>query len=224
VGTTPSWLYYVFGILVLAVAAYCLASLVLSVSTRRTSGRDVDVAHTLMGVAMAGMFVSSWAFGPRAIWELIFAVLLVWFVTRSIQSILQYGAHVPHEAVHAAMSLAMLLMYWFPVGASSASMSMTASAGAPKLDPAVGFVLALVFFASAVFTLASPVKGASHHGTHVPAYAIAGSGEPGGSANIEDGDTSPISTIEVLIATPWLEDASHVVMCVAMGFMLVLML
>ncbi len=35
---------------------------------------------------MAGMFVADWAFGPSAIWELIFAALLVWFSVRSIQS------------------------------------------------------------------------------------------------------------------------------------------
>jgi len=27
-----------------------------------------------------------------------------------------------------------------------------------------------------------------------------------------------------MVASPWLEDASHVVMCIGMGFMLVLML
>ena len=164
---------------------------------------------------MAGMFVARWAFGPSAVWQIIFAVLLIWFVVQSLQSIQRWGPHLPHYAVHAAMSLAMLLMYWYPAGAagSGAAMSMSGSPAGVKLDPGVGFVLALLFFASAIFTLASPTKGASHHGTHAPVYAADGMIA-----------SAPVGTIETLITAPWLEDASHVVMSIAMGFMLILML
>ena len=121
-----------------------------------------------MGVSMAGMFVTKWAFGPSAMWELIFAALLIWFMVRSIQSIQRFGLHKPHEAIHAAMSFAMLLMYWYPMGSTSGAtgMSMSRHREAAKLDPGLGFVLALTFFGSAVFTLASPIKGVSHHGSH----------------------------------------------------------
>ena len=47
----------------------------------------MDIAHVFMGVSMAGMFVTGWAFGRNAIWELIFPVLLVWFLVRSVQSV-----------------------------------------------------------------------------------------------------------------------------------------
>jgi hypothetical protein len=217
---TPSWLYYLFASLMLAVAAYCLASLALSVPARRASGRDVDVAHTVMGVTMAGLFVGSLSFGPNAIWELVFAALLVWFAVHTVQSVLQYGPHVPHHAIHATMSLAMLLMYWFPMGSQSAS-SMSSMAGGSKLDPGLGLLLAFMFFGSAIFTLASPNKGASHHGTHVPQYAMAG---PAASTSDSETDASPVGRLDALLETPWLEDASHAVMCVAMGFMLILML
>ena len=66
---TPSWLYYLFAVAMLAVAAYCLVLLAVSVATRRTAGWDVDIAHIFMGVSMAGMFVADWAFGPSAIWN-----------------------------------------------------------------------------------------------------------------------------------------------------------
>jgi len=218
----PSWLYYLFGILMLAVAGYGLILLLVSVPLRQVAGRDVDVAHIFMGVSMAGMFVADWAFGASGLWELDFAILLVWFVVRSLQSIQRFGLHLPHEGIHAAISLAMLLMYWYPMGptaGSSMSMSMSASSTAAKLDPGLGLLLAFMFFASAIFTLASPIKGGSHHGRHAPALAM--SGARGGVA--ADGETRSIGNAEAFVATPWLEDASHVVMCVGMGFMLILM-
>ena len=140
---------------------------------RHHSGRDIDIAHILMGVSMAGMFVSKWAFGPSAMWELIFGGLLIWFVVRSVKSIQRFGLHKPHEAIHAAMSFAMLLMYLYPVGATSrvSAMSMSMATGGARLDPGLGFILAVTFFGSAVFTLANPVKGESHHGSHAFAYA-----------------------------------------------------
>ncbi|MGO9343244.1 MAG: DUF5134 domain-containing protein [Acidimicrobiales bacterium] len=220
---TPSWLYYLFGLVMFGVAAYCLVLLVLSVTGRHHSGRDVDIAHIFMGTSMAGMFVTKWAFGPSALWELVFAALMIWFIVRSLQSIQRFGLHKPHEAIHATMSFAMLLMYWFPVGSTSGvtGMSMSMSSGAAKLDPGLGFVLAVIFFGSAIFTLASPVKGASHHGTHAFAYATIAAEQDKGSRG-SSGNGTP--ALEALFTTPWLEDASHVAMCVAMGFMLILML
>ena len=220
---TPSWLYYLFGLVMLTVAAYSVALLVVSLTGRHHTGRDVDIAHIFMGISMAGMFVTKWAFGSRGIWELIFTALMIWFIVRSIQSIQSFGLHKPHEAIHALMNFAMLLMYLFPPGSTpgATGMSMSMSAGAAKLDPGLGFVLAVTFLASAIFTLASPVKGVSHHGSHAFAYAAMG------AAGTEDSASSHgngASTVEATLTTPWLEDSSHVAMAVAMGFMLILML
>ena len=217
----PSWLYYLFGLVMFVVAAYAASLLFISVTGRHHSGRDIDIAHVFMGVSMAGMFVTKWAFGPSAIWELIFAALMVWFIVRSIQSIQRFGLHKPHEAIHATMSFAMLLMYLYPVGATAGAMSMSMSSGAAKLDPGLGFLLAVTFFGSAIFTLASPIKGVSHHGAHALAYATIAAEGAQDSRSV-GGDST--STVEAAFTTPWLEDASHVVMCVAMGFMLILML
>ncbi len=222
---TPSWLYYLFAVAMLAVAAYGLVLLSVSVAIRRTAGWDVDVAHIFMGVSMAGMFVADWAFGPSAIWELIFTVLLVWFAVQSIQSVIAFGIHLTHYLIHAAMSFAMLLMYVFPAGASSGAMSMSmASPSHARIDPGLSLLLAIAFFASAIFTLASPNKGASHHGTHSRAYAMRVAA--GGTVEAPSGQ-APASTargVVGLITAPWLEDASHVVMSVGMGFMLILMI
>ena len=194
---TPIWLYNLFGVFMLAVAGYAVVLLVVTVAARRPAGWDVDVAHTLMGVSMAGMFVGGWAFGSRLMWELIFAVLLVWFLARSALSIRQFGVHLPHFLVHGVLSLAMILMYAFPGVASDASMgsmsmSMSMSmpmSGGSRLDPAVALVLALCFFASAVFTIGSSKKGASHHGSHVLAYA----GVNGGRAPQDDSKRRSLS-------------------------------
>ncbi len=221
--STPSWLYYLFGVLMLAVAGYCTSLLILSVPTHRPAGRDVEISHIFMGIAMAGMFVGDWAFGRTAVWEIIFGILLIWFLVESIQSVRTYGLHLPHALIHAVMSFAMLLMYWFPMGASAGAMSMSASTTAPRLDPGVAFVVAFILFASAIFTLASPNKGASHFGTHAPAYALVGadgSDRPG----VRPGEgAGGALAIDGIVATPWLVDLTHVVMCIAMGFMLLLM-
>src|ERR1700722_18914447 len=173
---TPIWLYYLFATVMLAVAAYSVGPLVFSLPGRHHAGRDVDIAHIFMGVSMAGMFVADWAFGPSATWELIFAVLLIWFVVQSIQSVIAFGIHLTHYLIHAAMSFAMLLMYVFPAATRSGAMSMSMSMASSRsrIDPGLSLLLAFVFFASVIFTLASPNKGASHHGTHTPAYAMSG--------------------------------------------------
>jgi hypothetical protein len=176
-----------------------------------------------MGVAMAGMFVDQWTFGRSAVWEIIFAILLVWFLVESIQSVRTYGLHLPHALIHAVMSFAMLLMYWFPMGATSGAMSMSASGTGPKLDSGVAFLLAFVLFASAIFTLASPNKGASHFGSHAPAYAMAGAAGSEFPEHQPESGSGGLLALDDLIAIPWLVDVSHVVMCIAMGFMLLLM-
>ncbi len=220
----PPGLYYLFAVAMLAVAAYGLVLLAVSLAIRRSAGWDVDVAHIFMGVSMAGMFVADWAFGPSAIWELIFTVLLVWFVAQSIQSVIAFGIHLTHYLIHAAMSFAMLLMYVFPAGAHSGAMSMSMTSSSARIDPGLSFLLAFTFFASAIFTLASPIKGVSHHGRHARAYAMSGAAGgtvegPGGQAAVSAGR----GAVGVITA-PWLEDASHVVMSIGMGFMLILMI
>ena len=70
----------------------------------------------------------------------------------------------------------MLLMYWYPMstgGRRSVAMSMTPGGSHSALDPGVGLALVVLFCGSAIFTLASPTQGASHHGSP---RRVAGSG------------------------------------------------
>ena len=216
---TPAPLYYLFAVLMLAVALYGLALSVVSSVERRTAGRDVELSHVFMGVAMSGMFVPAWAFGPNVVWELVFASFLVWFVVRSVQSVQAWGLHVPHTAIHAVMSFGMLLMYWFPLGSSSRAMAMTASATSGRMDPGLALLIAFVLFGSAIFTIASPNKGATHFGTHCRPRVIVTAADGRSRA------TAPAPTrVGGVIATPSLLDASHVAMCLGMGLMLILMI
>jgi hypothetical protein len=222
----PSWLYYLFGVLILVVAAYCLVSLIVEVAARQSSGWDVDLAHTFMGVSMSGQVVARWAFGPKAMWEMVFAVLLIWFVLRTLRSERRYGPHLSHFVVHAAMSLAMLLMYWFPVQAIGRTLagSMSPLTRASKLDPALALVLALSFLSSAVFTLGSSNRGRSHHGTHVAPSTLSAAAEPRTmQRNNEPGIIRP-GGVRGFVAEPRLEDASHAVLCVLMAFLLIVMI
>jgi hypothetical protein len=218
---TPSWMYYILGVLMFGVAAYGGTLLLLSVLRNRSAGRDVETSHVAMGLAMAGMFVPSWAFGSGTAWVLVFIAFLVWFFVRSIQSIERFGLHVPHTAIHAVMSFAMLLMYWFPTasGPGSMDMSIGSSSSSHGVDPALAFLIAFVLFGSAIFTIASPNKGATHYGTHdpnpLPSPAMADEGSPG---------EKHLPTPSEILETPSILDASHVLMSAAMGLMLILMI
>jgi Domain of unknown function (DUF5134) len=229
----PSWLYYLLAIAMLSIAAYSLVLLALAALSRRTPGWDVHVSHVAMGVAMAGMFVNGWSFGPSTIWEITFAALLIWFVVSTSQSLLEYGVHLPHTAIHGVMSLAMLLMYWFPMGSSpnSMSMSMSSSTGG-RVDPGLAFVIASLLLIYAVFTLASPSKGQSVYGSHLAlsvsdeSSVALNSGPVLGSSlkTLLPGTVSSAGGFEGTISRPLFLDVAHVVMTVAMGFMLILML
>jgi len=225
--TTPSWLYYIFAVAMLALAGYALVFLINAFLSRRGGGADVQLSHLFMGVSMAGMFEVRWAFGPNAMWEIVFAVLLVWFSVGSLRSIQAFGLHLPHAAVHALMSLAMLLMYWFPMGSSTGmSMSMSSAASGAHLDPGVAFVVALMLLGSAIATLASAHRGSSVYGTHVAFAGGDGSRTADLSTGVEhlSGSPSTVGGAGAAFAAPWVLDLTHVVMSIAMGFMLILML
>jgi hypothetical protein len=104
------------------------------------------------------------------------------------------------------------------------AMSMSGPGGS-RLDPGLALLVAVVLFTSAIFTLASPNKGASHFGSHAPASLVASFAGVSSSDGPLDSDSqpSPVDHVEGIVATPWLVDLSHVTMCVAMGFMLLLM-
>lgn len=220
----PVGLYYLLGVVMLGLAAFGMMLLLTSVLDRRSAGRDVEASHVAMGVSMAGMFVPAWSFGPSAFWEVLFVLLLVWFVVKSIQSIQLWGLHIPHTAIHAVMSFAMLLMYWFPSGASPRTGSMSMTTGVSRIDPGVAFLTALVLFGSALFTVASPNRGASHFGTHMGIHSRQVASPPAGpEEGVQTIAGTDLSGLDATIGRPALLDSSHVLMAFGMGLMLILM-
>src|SRR2546430_1098763 len=82
---SPAWLTAIFAAASLAVAVYCAGRLVVARRGHRATELDTDGAHVIMGVAMAGMLVSSLRTLPSAIWEVVFAAAAVWFGYRMLQ-------------------------------------------------------------------------------------------------------------------------------------------
>jgi hypothetical protein len=101
----PTWLADVFAAIVIGVALFSAARLIVSrgwlehgrlVQGRLGYGRlghgrygrgelDADVVHVLMGIAMAGMFVPGLATLPAPAWEAVFAVGTAWFAWRTVR-------------------------------------------------------------------------------------------------------------------------------------------
>ena len=155
--SNPGWLNDIFAGLMIIVASYSFGRLVASRVWSRPIHRDVDVAHVLMGTAMAGMLVSQLNPISSGVWEIVFSALAVWFVWRCYQFVVDPGAetyyheHVhrlSRRVIHLVMSLAMLYMYLAaapPQAGSGGSMAMGTATGTKAdfvLLPA-GFVLAL---------------------------------------------------------------------------------
>ena len=215
---TPPWLYDAFGVAMLLVAATSLFRLVSGVVQRRSGGWDVDGAHLFMGIAMAGMFVEDWMVGSDVFWELVFGVFLVWFFFATIQSLQTFGAHLSHYAIHATMSLVMLIMYWFPqpMGTSSSMAARSLGVG-HRPDPGLVLVLAVILLASAIRVVGSEQRGVAAYGRQHCAPPVAATATSSGLVSTQ-------GSLRRVVAHPAVGDATHVVMCVAMAFMLILMI
>jgi hypothetical protein len=244
--TNPGWLNDLFAGVMLIVAAYSTGRLVAARAWARPIHRDVDVAHVLMGVAMAGMLVDDLNPLPNGLWELVFSALAVWFIWRCYQFLVDPGVEVYyHEhvhrlsrrVIHLVMSLAMLYMYFAaaPSGSvSGGSMAMGAATGTTAdfaLLPAA-FVIALLV--SAIWQLDAigrfrtlPVPRRTTPGPDAVVFdSPAATQTVSGSAANEG--TTTLATRTGPARPPWLaprlEAASHIAMCVTMAYMLVLML
>jgi Domain of unknown function (DUF5134) len=150
----PAWLTDVFAAIMLVVSAVSAARLV-AARPWQPGGviTDTDVAHLLMGIAMAGMLASGLTTLPNAAWEVIFAVLTVWFGYRVVSDARTSGTRAlagGHCASHLVHSAAMLYMFLaLKTASGSSGMSgMGASSGAsmqtlayPTLAFAFGLIL-----------------------------------------------------------------------------------
>jgi hypothetical protein len=234
----PSWLAGILAVIMIATAAYCASRLVLGRAQRRPGGRDVDLVHTVMGVAMAGMLVSWLNPLPDRLWAGMFAGGTAWFGWRA------WGgrragataagpgrpAHrhaVPHLVMCGAMVYMLLAVRAAGPGPGPAMAGPAAAGRFPLLALAfalfmVGYVmwqadrLPAVARASRATPAADPgARPAAGPGTAPADSGGADSGVPGPG---QAGRPGPRAL------SPGLAACCQIAMGVTMGYMLILML
>ena len=228
----PTWLADFFAALMLGVAFYSAGRLAAARAWSRAIHVDVDVAHTVMGVAMAGMLSTELSFGSEAFWVVIFSVMAAWFAMKVLADLrgnaLVGGgtvlAHSPsHAGAHLVMALAMVYMYVAPAGGS-------AGLGADFTWLPLLFLIALL--ASAIWEIdavspvaaAAPVQPRSTVSLAVGSAAVSGSTDSPGVPPADQNERRPGGQGHVGVIAPRLETSAHVAMVVTMGYMLVVML
>src|ERR1700733_33039 len=126
----PTWIFDLLAAFMLVVAAVSAARLVAAQPWRHGSVIiDTDIAHLLMAIAMAGVLTPGLSTVPHAAWEVIFGVMIVWFVFRVVRDARSNGVRAlagGHCAPHLAHSGAMLYMF---LGMTSAAGAMAGMAG-----------------------------------------------------------------------------------------------
>jgi hypothetical protein len=155
----PAWILDIFAGIMLAVAALSAGRLAIG---RLRPDADIDAAHTLMGVAMAGSLVSSLHILPGAVWAVAFAVVTAWFAWRVTAEVRAQGAaalgtghHLPHLVHGAAMVYMFTAMTSAAHGPGIGMGGMTAGSGSlgTLKVPTLGFVFILFMAAWAVWDL-----------------------------------------------------------------------
>jgi Domain of unknown function (DUF5134) len=194
---TPAWLLDIFAALMLVVAAVSATRLAVARPWRSgLATADVDVAHLLMAIAMAGMLTASLTTLPNTTWDVIFGLMTAWFAWRvwrdaranGVRALA--GGHCAPHLVHSGGMLYMFLALAVPTGGGSGMGGMGASSGSAMqtLDyPTLAFVFALILAGYSVWDLdqlsgkRSGLAGAGMPlaAAGVPVMAVA---EPAGTA------------------------------------------
>jgi Domain of unknown function (DUF5134) len=207
---TPSWILDVLAAVMLLVAAISAGRLVAARPWAGSPGdADIDVAHLLMGIAMAGMLVASLSTLSNDVWDVIFAVLTGWFGWRVYREsrgegarVLADGHHVPH-LVHSAAMLYMFVAISAAgggggmggMGGGSGSTMQTLNA------PVVAFIFALWLIVYVVLDL-DRLTGPGHgHGSYFtqpaaapPRAALVGATAGSGSVSLATASAAQAGT------------------------------
>ena len=150
--TGPSWLAGILAAVMIATAGYCASRLIIARAQRRRDERDVDLVHTVMGVAMAGMLVSWLNPLPDGVWAVMFGAATGWFGWRawrgrqhrtdaSDSDLSPHRHHVPHLVMCGAM-VYMLLAAGAVTSATHPGMTMGGPAATGRF-PLLALVLAV---------------------------------------------------------------------------------
>lgn len=185
----PSWVLGVFAAVMLVVAAVSAARLVAARpwqhGPRPAALADIDVAHLLMAIAMAGQLVPGLRTLPDGAWEAVFAVMTAWFgyrVARDAQVSgvrALAGGHCAPHLVHAGAMLYMFAAVSAPAAHGSGGMGgMAGVGGMGTLQlPFLALLFALVLVGYAIWDL-DQVSGPGTSGHYSLAVARVAPADP----------------------------------------------
>ncbi|HZC64372.1 MAG TPA: DUF5134 domain-containing protein [Streptosporangiaceae bacterium] len=197
--TGPFWLAGVLAALMIATAAYCATRLIIARVHRRPDERDVDLVHTVMGVAMAGMLVSWLNPLPNPVWAVMFSAGTAWFgwrawhdrrsrAVRDAAATRPTGrASQPHHVPHLVMCGAMVYML-LAVGAVTSATHPGTIMGSPATVgrfPLLALILAVFMVAYVMWQadrLPALARVNSARPAPAPALALASVPSAGGQA------------------------------------------
>jgi len=150
-----TWLDVLLGAVCAGIAGVHLVLL----ATRRAPVAGA-VAHAVMGLGMAAMFVPTADVVPRPVWIGAFALIAAWFGVEAVRAGTLGGAHGQH-VVGAAAMLFMLLAGHHAGGVHAHHVVGAEDAGAGLLVTAAALALAAWFVADVVRELSGPGRAAS---------------------------------------------------------------
>jgi hypothetical protein len=164
--TVPAWILDIFAAIMLVVAAVSVARLVVArpwQRGRRTVAADIDIAHLLMAIAMAGTLAAALRTLPNDAWDVIFAVLTAWFAYQVARDARRAGVRAlsgGHCAPHLVHSAAMLYMFvaatppTAPAASAGSGMSGMRGSGTQTLSlPILAFLFALILIGYTIWDL-----------------------------------------------------------------------
>jgi hypothetical protein len=253
---TPSWILDIFAAIMLAVAAVSAGRLAAARPWRQGTQAvlaDVDAAHLLMAIAMAGMLTANLQTLPNSAWEVIFAVLTAWFAYRVIRDVgisgvrALAGGHCAPHLIHAAAMLYMFAALMAPAAHGSGGMGGMADgmSGMGTLQlPFLAFVFAFLLIGYSIWDLdqlSSPGAGGHYSlatARMVPAVAVlvGAAGGPGGAAvsasagSAAATDARPVNARTPTghagrgVLAPWVAATCRIAMGATMAFMLLIMI
>jgi hypothetical protein len=250
--STPAWILDIFAALMLVVAAVSAARLAVLRPWRlgrAAAVADIDVAHLLMAIAMAGMLAAGLSTLPDHAWAVVFGMLTAWFarqVTRDARRegirALAAGHCAPH-LVHAAAMLYMFLALTAHAARSASGVAGMGGSAMPTLSlPFLALLFALVLIGYSVWDLDQlSGPGAGPHYSlaiprPVPAAVLVGvpAGSDGGVTTIVRpgvaGQAASRTAIPASLTgaspvlAPWVATGCRIAMGVTMAFMLMIMI
>jgi Domain of unknown function (DUF5134) len=218
----PAWILDIFAAVMLVVAAVSAGRLVAARpgqrGTRPAALADIDVAHLLMAIAMAGMLVSGLRTLPDGAWEVVFAVMTAWFAYRVARDAqvsgfrALAGGHCAPHLIHAGAMLYMFAAVSAPAAHGADGMGGMAGGGMSGMGtlqlPFLAFLFALALVGYTIWDL-DQVSGPGTRGHYSlaaarvapPGPVLAGVGAAaGGGAAAGPGATAVSGTASGLAA------------------------